>query len=143
MESLKDNPNVHITSKCSEKGRIIHEYTCLACNQSFPRKSRIERHLPVHTNERPFACGFRDCDRVFSRKDNRDKHHENHLNKRPRKTYSWKRQQPLLQFMLPDGTRTNINVQYQRGYIPVVDKHYIMIHNRFITDEYYLQKFVV
>ena len=33
--------------------------TCNHCGKSFPSQSKLERHMVVHTREKPFACDVR------------------------------------------------------------------------------------
>ncbi|KAG9246024.1 hypothetical protein BJ878DRAFT_317681 [Calycina marina] len=46
---------------------------CTYCGQCFKRKEHLERHLPIHTNVKPFKCNF--CQLSFARKDLLRKHH--------------------------------------------------------------------
>lgn len=39
---------------------------CAICHQSFKRNEHLERHVRMHTMERPFVCVV--CDARFSRK---------------------------------------------------------------------------
>lgn len=47
-------------------GRTKRVYRCQHCGRIFKRSEHCARHERVHTNERPFQCGF--CDRKYARK---------------------------------------------------------------------------
>ncbi|KAG0648690.1 Conidial pigment biosynthesis cluster H [Hyphodiscus hymeniophilus] len=46
---------------------------CAYCGQNFKRKEHLERHLPTHTNVKPYRCDS--CQLSFARKDLLQKHH--------------------------------------------------------------------
>lgn len=48
------------------------------CGKAFPTKSRLNRHLIVHTGDKPFACLHPGCNKAFSRRDNMMQHYKSH-----------------------------------------------------------------
>ncbi|KAI2640013.1 hypothetical protein GGS21DRAFT_392072 [Xylaria nigripes] len=46
---------------------------CAYCGKGFSRKEHLERHLPSHTNVKPYHCS--DCHLGFSRRDLLQRHH--------------------------------------------------------------------
>lgn len=49
------------------------------CSKTFPSRSRLQRHIFVHTGLRPYACMFPGCSRMFGRKDNMLQHYRAHV----------------------------------------------------------------
>lgn len=56
----------------------IHVCGHVGCGKAFPSRSRLQRHLIVHTDEKPYECPFEGCRRRFSRRDNMLQHHKSH-----------------------------------------------------------------
>ncbi|KAH7072041.1 fungal-specific transcription factor domain-containing protein [Paraphoma chrysanthemicola] len=52
------------------------QWTCDQCAVSFQRREHYQRHLRVHTKEKPFACSF--CGNSFGRVDSLARHHNSH-----------------------------------------------------------------
>ena len=44
-----------------------NQYPCPYCPKGFTRKANLERHISLHTGDKPFACTL--CDYSVSRKD--------------------------------------------------------------------------
>lgn len=54
---------------CPEKG----------CHKNFPCKSRLQRHIVIHSGEKPFPCLYEGCSKRFGRRDNMMQHYRIHL----------------------------------------------------------------
>jgi uncharacterized Zn-finger protein len=54
----------------------LKKYKCQYpnCTAAFKSPSHLERHVRVHTGEKPFHCTFEGCTKSFSRKDNLSQH---------------------------------------------------------------------
>jgi hypothetical protein len=52
------------------------QWTCDQCAVSFQRREHYQRHLRVHTKEKPFACSV--CGNSFGRVDSLARHHNSH-----------------------------------------------------------------
>lgn len=50
------------------------KHQCPLCFARFQRPEHVKRHLKSHSNEKPFACDYPDCNRRFNRKDNLKAH---------------------------------------------------------------------
>jgi len=58
-------------------------YRCLSpgCEKIFKFKSEMERHLTIHSPQRPYACSFADCQKSFKRPDALSNHMRIHSEK--------------------------------------------------------------
>ena len=55
-----------------------YECTTSSCTKVFPSRSRLRRHLIIHTGQKPFECQYEGCERKFSRRDNMMQHARTH-----------------------------------------------------------------
>lgn len=59
-------------------GRMI-SCSFKGCTKKFTCNSRLQRHMVVHTGDKPFVCPDSECSKRFSRKDNMMQHYRIHL----------------------------------------------------------------
>ncbi|KAG8560659.1 hypothetical protein GDO81_015069 [Engystomops pustulosus] len=61
--------------------RIPQSWGCDLCDKVFPTRSKLERHLMSHTDQRPFACAL--CGKAFRQKTHLKIHQLTHSQEKP------------------------------------------------------------
>jgi KRAB domain-containing zinc finger protein len=78
FETLKDL-RVHL--KAHNRPHLPAIFACCECDRRFSWQSHIERHMKVHTGDRPFTCYA--CDKQFAQIGNLNTHVRTHTGDRP------------------------------------------------------------
>uniref|UniRef100_A0A8C4SNK5 C2H2-type domain-containing protein n=1 Tax=Erpetoichthys calabaricus TaxID=27687 RepID=A0A8C4SNK5_ERPCA len=68
-------------SKLKLSPTIKKTYCCSECGKQFTKKSRLQRHIRVHTGEKPFCCS--ECGKQFSQKSYLQTHKRIHTGEKP------------------------------------------------------------
>lgn len=56
-------------------------HRCMYCSKRFTKPSQLQRHLRIHTGERPYQCNL--CKKTFSQKGSLQLHEKTHDELRP------------------------------------------------------------
>lgn len=78
--SMSSSPAISAsTTSVNVNVNVKPVYRCQQCPRQFERPEHLERHMRLHTGERPFKCILDNCDKRFSRYDNMLQHYRCHF----------------------------------------------------------------
>ncbi|KAI3573376.1 hypothetical protein IWW34DRAFT_886370 [Fusarium oxysporum f. sp. albedinis] len=71
--------------KLDENEATVRPFQCdwRSCTKSFNRKSDLQRHYRIHTNERPYACPISECRKSFVQRSALTVHIRTHTGEKP------------------------------------------------------------
>jgi uncharacterized Zn-finger protein len=78
---VNDNDEVHsrVSFTGSADSNQKKKFSCPTCKKVFSCVGHLQRHVRMHTGEKPFQCPFDNCNSRFSRHDNMMQHYRAHL----------------------------------------------------------------
>ena len=71
------------TQSAAASSNPANAFVCTICKAGFSKRSRLNRHMSVHSGERNFVCHFEGCNKKYARKSHLTRHIEGaHTNSR-------------------------------------------------------------
>ncbi|XP_055019966.1 zinc finger protein 271-like isoform X3 [Boleophthalmus pectinirostris] len=110
------------------------KHQCSVCQKRFGTMWKLQRHIRIHTGEKPFSCST--CEKTFKQKSNLDKHEKKHK-KKPIRCSTCKRSFETKRFLAQNVKRHLREKPYS---CPMCEKTFsqkcdLIVHERIHTGE--------